>query len=121
MALSTLFIWVALLLPLVLLLWRKRKTGDNRELRRLPPSPPKLPILGNLHQLGAIPHNSFWKLSKKYGSVLLLHLGRTRVLIISSAVAARDVLKVHDLACCNRPQLAGCQKAYLQFSRHSLF
>ncbi|GLT36659.1 hypothetical protein SLA2020_110220 [Shorea laevis] len=114
MALSTLFIWVALLLPLLLLL-RKRKTGVNKELKHLPPSPPKLPILGNLHQIGAIPHNSFWNLSKKYGSVLLLHLGRVPLLIVSSAEAARDVLKVHDLACCSRPRLDGSRRLTYNF------
>ncbi|TXG56178.1 hypothetical protein EZV62_017491 [Acer yangbiense] len=77
---------------------------------QLPPSPPQLPIIGNLHQLGALPHQSFMKLSQKYGPVMLLKFGRIPFVIISSAEAAREVLKVHDLDSCSRAQLAGSRK-----------
>ncbi|XP_022775610.1 cytochrome P450 71B35-like [Durio zibethinus] len=92
--------WFALLLvllPLLLLLKKDRKF--------VPPSPPKLPILGNLHQLGILPHSSLRDLSSKYGPVMLLHLGRLPTVVISSAEAARMVLKNHDLNCCTRPSL----------------
>ncbi|GKV14624.1 hypothetical protein SLEP1_g25467 [Rubroshorea leprosula] len=114
MAVHTLIISLVLLLP-VLLFLLKRKAKDRREQKQLPPSPPALPILGNLHQIGAIPHSSFWQLSKKYGPILLLHLGRIPVLLVSSAEAAREVLKVHDLACCSRPQLTGSRKLTYNF------
>lgn len=52
-----------------------------------------------------------WQLSKKYGSVMLLQLSGIRTVIISSAEVAREVLKVHDLACCSRPPLA-CSKVF---------
>ncbi|KAF2286526.1 hypothetical protein GH714_017516 [Hevea brasiliensis] len=38
---------------------------------------------------------------------MLLHLGRIPTVVISSAKEAREVLKIHDLACCSRPPLAG--------------
>ncbi|XVF21713.1 hypothetical protein REPUB_Repub12eG0113900 [Reevesia pubescens] len=95
-----LYMWGALLLsllPLLLLLKKDRKF--------VPPSPPKLPILGNLHQLGTLPHRSLRDLSNKYGPVMLLHLGRLPTVVISSAEAARMVLRNHDLDCCTRPSL----------------
>ncbi|XP_022725705.1 cytochrome P450 71B37-like [Durio zibethinus] len=98
--------WLPFLLLALLLLFRKR-TQVKKELNRLPPSPPKLPILGNLHQLGALPHSSLCQLSRKYGPVLHLQLGRIPVVIVSSAEPAREVLKVNDLACCSRPRIAG--------------
>ncbi|XP_021293040.1 cytochrome P450 71B37-like [Herrania umbratica] len=107
--LTPLIFWLPfLLLPLLLLF--KRKNQVKKELKRLPPSPPKLPILGNLHQLGALPHSSLCQLSRKYGPVLLLQFGRIPVVIVSSAEAAREVLKVNDLACCSRPPMAGAGK-----------
>ncbi|XP_075650607.1 cytochrome P450 71B34-like [Castanea sativa] len=110
MALDTIPLWLPLLLVLPLLLLMKKKM-DERSSKNLPPSPPKLPIIGNLHQLGVLPHQSMWQLSKKYGSIMLLQLSGITIVIISSADAAREVLKVHDLACCSRPPLA-CSKVF---------
>ncbi|XP_039057128.1 cytochrome P450 71B37-like isoform X2 [Hibiscus syriacus] len=101
-------VWLPFLLLLPLLLIFKKKTQHvNKELKNLPPSPPKVPIIGNLHQLGALPHSSLSQLASKYGPLMLLHLGRIPVLIVSSADAAKEVLKVNDLACCSRPKLTG--------------
>ncbi|XP_065873437.1 cytochrome P450 71B37-like [Euphorbia lathyris] len=90
-----------LLLPLYLIF------KNNKQNKKLPPGPSRLPILGNLHQLSQLVHQSYSQLSKKYGPVMLLRLGQIPVIVVSSAEAARDVLKVHDLACCSRPCLAG--------------
>ncbi|KAK2996883.1 hypothetical protein RJ639_026450 [Escallonia herrerae] len=89
-----------LFLPvLYLLLHPNREKGPFN----LPPSPPKLPIIGNLHQLGKLPHYSLWKLSHKYGPVMLMRLGRVPTLIVSTPATAKEVLKTHDLDCCTRP------------------
>lgn len=114
MPLISSLVWVPfLLLPLLLLLLlSKQKTHQVKKEQnyKLPPSPPRLPIIGNLHQLGELPHSSLSQLSHKYGPVMLLHLGRIPVLIVSSAEAAKEVLKVNDLACCSRPRLAAVGK-----------
>uniref|UniRef100_A0A7N0ZVF0 Cytochrome P450 n=1 Tax=Kalanchoe fedtschenkoi TaxID=63787 RepID=A0A7N0ZVF0_KALFE len=70
-----------------------------------PPSPPRLPIIGNFHQVGSsYPHRSLAALSSQYGPLMLLHLGQKKALVVSSAHAAAQVLKTHDLAFCNRPK-----------------
>ncbi|XP_048136576.1 cytochrome P450 736A117-like [Rhodamnia argentea] len=63
----------------------------------LPPSPPKFPIIGNLHQLGNYPHRSLQALSRRYGPLMMLHFGSTPVLVVSSADCARDIMKTHDV------------------------
>ncbi|KNA16960.1 hypothetical protein SOVF_084370 [Spinacia oleracea] len=71
--------------------------------RKLPPSPRKLPILGNLHQLGKFPHRSLHSLSKQYGEMMLIHIGSTPFLVVSSARAASEIMKTHDIIFSNRP------------------
>ncbi|KAJ7945465.1 Cytochrome P450 [Quillaja saponaria] len=95
------------LLILSLLLLMKKKQGRKKQNKNLPPGPPQLPIIGNLHQLGTLPHHYFWNQSKKYGPVILLQLGGVPTVVVSSAEAAGQVLKNHDLDCCYRPLSAG--------------
>ncbi|KAL5552764.1 hypothetical protein UlMin_040165 [Ulmus minor] len=95
-----------ILLPL-LLFFMKKKIQAHKKNKHLPPSPPRLPFIGNLHQLGPLHHQSLWQLSKKYGPVMLIKLGNLTTVIVSSANAARVVLKTHDLNSCSRPSLDG--------------
>ena len=70
----------------------------------LPPSPPKLPIIGNLHQLGTLPHRSLQALSKKYGPVMFVYFGRAPTLVVSPADMANEMVKTHDIVFSNRPK-----------------
>ncbi|KAK3026032.1 hypothetical protein RJ639_042524 [Escallonia herrerae] len=110
MSLCASHLWLCFLLLLPLLLFMKKKVDEKRKNRQPPPGPPKLPIIGNLHQLGSLLHRSLWQLSKKYGPVMFLQLGGVPTVIVSSSKAAEEVLKVHDLDCCSRPKLAGAGK-----------
>ncbi|KAM7481579.1 hypothetical protein LguiB_006162 [Lonicera macranthoides] len=72
--------------------------------KNLPPSPPKLPGIGNFHQLGNYPHRSLQSLAEKHGPIILLHFGSVPVLVITSPDAAREIMKTHDLIFSNRPK-----------------
>ncbi|XP_051131223.1 cytochrome P450 736A117-like [Andrographis paniculata] len=80
---------------------KRRRT--NQQQRVQPPSPPRLPILGNLHQLSALIHRSFHALGAKYGPVMLLHFGSRPVIIIQSSAAAAKIMKAHDLVFSDKP------------------
>ncbi|KAK1321663.1 Cytochrome P450 71A9 [Acorus calamus] len=90
-------------LPILFLLTHKGPFTTKNQ--NLPPSPPKLPFIGNLHQIGPLPHQSLHALSKKYGPIMLLHLGHFPTLIISSPKLAQEVMKTHDPIFANRPNL----------------
>nr|TKR59029.1 cytochrome P450 71B36-like [Populus alba] len=97
--------------PLMFLLIRKKQNKQQ-----IPPTPPRLPIIGNLHQLGDLSHRSLWQLPKKYGPVMLLKLGAVPTVVISSAEAAKEVLKTNDLHACSRPLLAGTGRISYNYS-----
>ncbi|KAJ1690403.1 hypothetical protein LUZ63_014558 [Rhynchospora breviuscula] len=100
--LPVLCLTVCCVLFLHLLHWR---CSVIKAAKYLPPSPPKLPLIGNLHQLGHLPHRSLHDMSKKYGPIMLLHLGNVPTLVISSADMAAEVLKAQDHIFSSRPGL----------------
>ncbi|CAK9141610.1 unnamed protein product, partial [Ilex paraguariensis] len=111
--------WLPLLLLLSLpllylcLLYPKKKDQKGA---KLPPCPPRFPIIGNLHQIGKLPHQSLWQLSQKYGPIMLLQLGNSPTLVISSADMAKEVLKTHDVDFCSRPPSPGAKRLTYNFS-----
>ncbi|KAJ9553382.1 hypothetical protein OSB04_017427 [Centaurea solstitialis] len=64
--------------------------------KKLPPGPPGLPIIGNLHQVGDRPHVSTAKFAKEYGPLISLRLGKQILVVASSPEAAMEILKTQD-------------------------
>ncbi|PUZ60232.1 hypothetical protein GQ55_4G107500 [Panicum hallii var. hallii] len=104
---TALVLAVVLSLVSILLSWSRRWTRSCRPALYLPPGPRKLPLLGNLHQVGALPHRSLWVLARQHGPVMLLRLGSVPTVVVSSPEAAREVMRTHDAHCCSRPAMPG--------------
>jgi 4-hydroxyphenylacetaldehyde oxime monooxygenase len=104
---TALVLAVVLSLVSILLSWSRRWTRSCRPALYLPPGPRKLPLLGNLHQVGALPHRSLWVLARQHGPVMLLRLGSVPMVVVSSPEAAREVMRTHDAHCCIRPAMPG--------------
>ncbi|XP_020538525.1 cytochrome P450 71A1 [Jatropha curcas] len=83
------------------------KTTRNYYKLNLPPSPPKLPIIGNLHQISALPYKSFTSLSNIYGPLMLLRLGYVPTLVVSSVEMVKEITNNHDVIFADRPSLTG--------------
>ncbi|KAA8542691.1 hypothetical protein F0562_023810 [Nyssa sinensis] len=86
--------------------------------KKLPPSPPSLPIVGNLHLLGKLPHRSLQNLAKKYGPIMSMRLGYVPATVVSSPRAAELFLKTHDTVFASRPKVQASQ--YLSFGARGM-
>ncbi|KAI9116531.1 hypothetical protein K1719_012698 [Acacia pycnantha] len=95
---STLFTFLCFLFVI-------RKLLSKKSHKSLPPGPRKLPLIGNLHQIGSLPHHSFKNMAKKYGPIMHLQLGQLSYVIVTSKELAKEVMKTHDVIFANRPKL----------------
>ncbi|XP_010481068.2 PREDICTED: cytochrome P450 71B28-like isoform X2 [Camelina sativa] len=107
----SLFLCFLCLLPLILIFLNIFKSSKWK----LPPGPKTLPIIGNLHQRRELHPRKRRNLSDEYGPVVLLQYGFVPVVVISSKEAAEEVLKIHDLECCSRPETAGTRATFYNF------
>lgn len=97
-----LLIW---LIPTILLraLFRTRNTS-----LRLP-SPLALPILGHIHLLGPLLHQTLYKLSNQYGPLFGLSLGSVTCIVVSSPEVAKEILRTHDISFSDRPKIGNVE------------
>ncbi|CAM0955708.1 unnamed protein product [Alopecurus aequalis] len=100
--LSLLFLPLLVIVPLLYFIRPSRRHEGS--ILRPPPSPWALPIIGHLHHLaGALPHRAMRDLSCRYGPLMLLRVCELRIVVASSADAARVIMKTQDLAFASRP------------------
>jgi hypothetical protein len=72
----------------------------------LPPGPWELPVIGAMHHLvNVLPHRALRDLAGAHGPLMMLRLGQTPLVVVSSKETARAVLKTHDTNFATRPKL----------------
>ncbi|KAJ4704078.1 Cytochrome P450 [Melia azedarach] len=109
------FFSLTIFLPFLVLLFKTLlgcRSGEiakshTKNIGQLPPGPPKLPLIGNLHNLigHKLHHRALGDLAKKYGPLMHLKLGKMSIVVVSSPKMAEQVLKTHDLMFAQRPEL----------------
>ncbi|XP_038686650.1 cytochrome P450 71D9-like [Tripterygium wilfordii] len=88
-----------LLLCFVFFISMALKIGKrSKSTTKLPAGPPKLPLIGNLHQMvGSLSHHALRDLAKKYGPFMYLQLGQVPTIVVSSAEYAKEIMKTYDI------------------------
>ncbi|PRQ25127.1 putative flavonoid 3'-monooxygenase [Rosa chinensis] len=104
---------MTILLVLLTCLWSLISASSKSKHRKLPPGPRSLPITGNLHMLGNLPHRSLQQLAKKYGHIMSIRLGNVSTIVVSSPQAAELFLKTHDTNFASRPKIQASE--YLSY------
>ncbi|KAK7291596.1 hypothetical protein RIF29_06866 [Crotalaria pallida] len=106
---STFYLYVLCFFFSILFVFKITRRRRRRNNANLPPCPPRLPLIGNLHQLGTLPHRSLQALSQKYGPLMMLKMGQIPTLVVSSAEVAREIFKNHDAVFSNRPSVTAAE------------
>ncbi|XVE58757.1 hypothetical protein DITRI_Ditri04bG0194800 [Diplodiscus trichospermus] len=94
------------------------RSNHSKNGRKLPPGPHALPIIGNLHMLGKLPHQSLHHLAKRYGPIMSIWLGSIPTIVVSSPQAAELFLKTHDLVFASRPKVQASE--YLSYGARAM-
>jgi hypothetical protein len=84
--------------------------NQQRRRAKLPPGPPRLPLIGNLHQA---PKNAAWvtfsKWVEQYGPLVSVDFGGTNVILIGDYDTARDLLDKRANVYSSRPRMVDTQ------------
>ena len=98
----SLFLYIPAFLALYVL-----TTHFFHRIRNLPPSPLlSLPIIGHLYLLKKPLHQTFTKISDRYGPIFFLQLGSRPLIVVSSPSLAEECLTKNDIVFANRPNMA---------------
>ncbi|KAA1473577.1 cytochrome P450 [Dentipellis sp. KUC8613] len=95
-------IFYAFLALLLLGLFYARSLG--RREHGLPPGPPTLPILGNIHQFPkSFPHLKFTEWARQYGGIFSLKVSSQTIIAVSDKRIVRELLEAKGLSTSGRP------------------
>ncbi|KAF7844733.1 geraniol 8-hydroxylase-like [Senna tora] len=89
-------LWSSICVLLIIFLKNHISYYYNPKSPNLPPGPPPLPIIGNILEIGKKPHQSLTSLSRTYGPIFTLKLGRLTSIVISSPQIAKEALQKND-------------------------
>ncbi|GLU00824.1 hypothetical protein SLE2022_181640 [Rubroshorea leprosula] len=91
--------------------WFSRRSSEKAQ--KLPPGPPRWPIVGNLLQLGPLPHRDLASLCDRYGPLVYLRLGSVDAITTNDPDIIREILLRQDDVFASRPRtLAAVHLAY---------
>ncbi|KAJ6568936.1 cytochrome P450 [Mycena capillaripes] len=96
---------VLALVPLALCAaWLLKKIGSRED--GLPPGPPTIPILGNLHIFPTeFAHYKFTEWAREYGGIYSLKVGPSTAIVLTDAVAVKELLDRRSATTADRPSL----------------
>jgi hypothetical protein len=84
-------------LSTLLALCLSKLSGGKKRRLLLPPGPWRLPIIGSLHHVvSVLPHRTMTELCRRHGPMMYLQLGEVPTVVVSSAEAVAEMMKVNN-------------------------
>eukprot|EP01018_Ginkgo_biloba_P004344 Gb_25217 [translate_table: standard] len=71
---------------------------------KLPPGPRRWPVLGNLLQIGPVPHLGMREFNRKYGPLVYIHIGMVPTVVTDDPKYVKEFLVKQDHAFASRPK-----------------
>ncbi|XP_068136101.1 cytochrome P450 2K6-like [Hyperolius riggenbachi] len=106
---GTILVSIAVILFLTIV-YNKQKQQKGKN---LPPGPRPLPIIGSIHLMDMRkPHETFIKLSKKYGPIFTIHLGAMKMVVLCGYDVVKEALVNQADEFANRPKIASHYKVH---------
>ncbi|KAF7328683.1 putative cytochrome P450 [Mycena sanguinolenta] len=97
-------LWISLALGLLCIFVYLRKVGSREP--GLPPGPPIIPLLGNLHVFPTeFAHYKFTEWARKYGGIYSLKLGPGTALVLTDAAAVKELMDKRSGSTVDRPAM----------------
>ncbi|KAJ6482546.1 cytochrome P450 [Mycena sanguinolenta] len=88
----------------IVVLWKITQVGSRET--GLPPGPPTLPFVGNLHLLPTqFIHYKFTEWARKYGGFYSLKLGSGTAIVLTDAAAVKELIEKRSATTMDRPPL----------------
>ncbi|RHZ54863.1 cytochrome P450 [Aspergillus thermomutatus] len=91
-----------------------RSSRSQEKEKPLPPGPPKLPVIGNLHQ---VPRLRFWETMAdfvdRHGPIVSVKLGQQQLIILGNQKVARYLLDRKNTKYNSRPHFRVAERAWL--------
>ncbi|KAK7055284.1 cytochrome P450 [Favolaschia claudopus] len=96
---------IATFLALVFVGCIARLLITGRRERTLPPGPPTIPILGNLHILPQVDqsHLKFTEWARRYGDIFSIKIASNTMVVLSSATAIKEIVDKSSWIASSRP------------------
>ncbi|PGH23598.1 hypothetical protein AJ80_02379 [Polytolypa hystricis UAMH7299] len=99
--LSSPLLSLIVLLPILFYYYREHKLR-----KRLPPGPPPLPFIGNLHQAPSkYPWRTYTEWHRQYGPIFSLQYGPSTLIMLGNNAVTRDLLDKRSNIYSSRPRL----------------
>eukprot|EP00249_Psilotum_nudum_P023489 c28894_g1_i1 orf=478-2094(+) len=113
-------LWVKYAVVLIGILWVSRSVflHSFKARSRLPPGPRGWPLIGNIFDLGKLPHRDLHQLFEKHGPIVRLKLGSFDMIATGDPDITKEVLVTQDDVFASRPQSIAIK--YLSFNSQNM-